>query len=108
MKDISSFIKKHRNEPKEATIEEKIDKLPWHMKPIEKTAFKHRKAKDGQYYVRHNEWSDKVWIGPYKSITDVHKVIKSYIELSKEEPLNRITATNDLHSVYVEDMKKFF
>ena len=100
MTNIASFVTKHRKQINEVSIKEKIKNLPWYKRPIERSAFISRKAKDGKYYVRHNEWAEKIWIGPYNTIGDVDKIIDSYILKSSIEPLNRITTENELHSLW--------
>ena len=108
MSDLSSFVAKHRRQIKPISIEEKVKQLPWYKRPIERGAFTSRKAKDGKYYVRHIEWCEKIWIGPYKSMKDVDNIIDSYVEKSSIAPLNRITSDSEIHSVYIEDANKFF
>jgi hypothetical protein len=106
--DISTFVAKHRKTIKEPSISEKIDKLPWYKKPIERSAFISRKGKDGNLYVRHKEWSEKIYIGPYTTKKEVKDIIDSYVNKSAEKPLNKIVSENDIHSVYVDNLKEFF
>jgi len=108
MSDISSFVAKHRRQVKSISIEEKVKQLPWYKRPIERGAFTSRKAKDGKYYVRHEEWAETIWIGPYKSMKDCDDIINSYVEKSSVKPLDRITPDREIHSVYVDDVDKFF
>ena len=108
MTDIASFVSKHRKQIKNISIEEKVNKLPWYKRPIERSAFTSKKAKDGKYYVRHIEWAERIWIGPYDTLKDANKIIDSYVEKSSIEPLNRIITDNGVHSVYIEDVKSFF
>lgn len=107
--DISEFVVKHRKQIKDISIlKKKEEKLPWYKRPIERTAFISRKAKDGKHYVRHKEWADNIWIGPYSSIEEVDDVINSYVEKSLEAPLNKIYSGREIHSVYVNDVRTFF
>lgn len=108
MSDISTFVAKHRRQVKSISIEEKVKQLPWYRRPIERGAFTSRKAKDGKYYVRHEEWAETIWIGPYKSPKDCDDIINSYVEKSFVKPLDRITVDKKIHSVYVDDVDKFF
>lgn len=109
MSDLSSFVAKHRKQIKNVSIEEKINELPWYKRPIERDAFTFKKAHNGKYYVRHNEWCEKIWIGPYSTIKDVDNIIKSYVEKSLITPLNRVVPSdNEIHSVYIEDINSFF
>ena len=108
MTDISTFVAKHRRQIKDITIEEKINELPWYKRPIEREAFISKKAKDGKYYVRHIEWSDKIWIGPYHTNKDAEEIIDSYVTKSSVTPLNKITSDKEIHSVYIENANTFF
>ena len=107
MDDIASFVAKKRKQVKVETIEDKIKKLPWYRRPIEKTAFVSRKAKDGKFYVHHCEWAKEVWIGPYKDDNEVLDIINAYVTESLKSPLDK-APRNSIHSVWVEDYKKFF
>ena len=108
MSDITSFVAKHRKQVKPISIEEKIKQLPWYRRPIERSAFIYKKAKDGKYYVRHNEWSKQIWIGPYQTKKDVNDIINSYVEKSLLSPLNKIVSKIEIHSVYINDLNNFF
>lgn len=108
MTDISTFVRKHRREVKDISIGDKVDKLPWYKKPIERNAFISREGKDGKHYARHKEWSKEIWVGPYNTIQEVDELIDSYVRESEKEPLNRITINHGIHSVYVDDIKTFF
>lgn len=108
MTDISTFVAKHRKQVKSISIEESISKLPWYKRPIERDAFTFRKAKDGNYYIRHMEWAEPIWIGPYQTMKDVDGIINSYVEKSFSTPLNKISGSKEIHSVYVSDVNKFF
>ena len=107
MNDIASFVAKKHKSVKSESLEEKIKKLPWYRRPIERTAFVSRKAKNGKLYVHHCEWSEHVWIGPYSSDKEVLDIINSYINESLKSPLDK-RQTNLVHSVWVEDQKEFF
>jgi hypothetical protein len=107
MTDIASFVAKKRKQVKVETVEDKIKKLPWYRRPIERTAFVSRKAKDGNLYVHHCEWTKEVWIGPYKNDKEVLDIINAYVEESLKSPLDR-APRNSIHSVWVEDYNKFF
>ena len=108
MTSISEFVSKHRKQVKNVSIEEKVSNLPWYQRPIERSAFTSRKAKNGKHYVRHKEWAEKIWIGPYNTLKDVDEIIDSYVKMSAVAPLNRITSNREIHSVYIEDINKFF
>lgn len=108
MSDISSFVAKHRRQVKAVSIEDKVKQLPWYRRPIERSAFTSRKAKDGKYYVRHKEWAETIWIGPYLTLTDCDDIITSYVEKSSVKPLDKITPNKEIHSVYIDNVDKFF
>lgn len=108
MTDISTFVAKHRRQVKPVSIEEKVKQLPWYRRPIEREAFTSRKAKDGKYYVRHIEWAERIWIGPYRTLKDCDDIINSYVVTSNIKPLDRISPDREIHSVYVNDVNKFF
>ena len=108
MSDISSFVAKHRRQIKPISIEEKVKQLPWYKRPIERDAFTTRKAKDGKYYVRHVEWAEAIWIGPYRTTKDCDDIINSYVKKSFVKPLDKITSDREIHSVYVDNADKFF
>lgn len=107
MSDIALFVaKKHKNVSVE-TIEDKIKKLPWYRRPIEKDAFITRTSKNGKIYAHHREWAENIWIGPYASKKDVENVIDAYVKESLKRPLDK-TQTNLIHSVFIENTENFF
>jgi len=107
MSDIASFVAKKHKKVAVETIEDKVKKLPWYRRPIEKDAFTSRKDKYGKLYVHHCEWSEHVWIGPYISQKEVDGIIDSYVKESLKKPLDK-TQTNLIHSVWVENADDFF
>ena len=105
---IAAFVKEKRIKPiEEETIEEKVNKLPWYKKPIEKEDFTIKKAKDKKLYIRHKEWAETIWIGGYDTRKEAKDVVNSYIEVSKSTSLDKKMSDN-IHSVYIEDRKAFF
>lgn len=106
--DISTFVARHRKQSNDISVDKDTSLLPWYMKPIFKSDFISRKAKDGKYYVRHKEWAKEIWIGGYDTIKDVDKIIDSYVKQSSIAPLNRITSSDEIHSVYISNEKTFF
>ena len=107
--EISKFIKKRK--AKSADIPKKEDTAdkptPWYRRPLKADEFISKLAKNGRYYVRHNEWGKTIWIGPYKDIKDVNNIIKSYVIESLKGPLNR-KYNEEIHSVIIEDPDAFF
>lgn len=100
MTDIASFVAKKRRKVVTETIIDKIDKLPWYLKPIEKESFISRKDKKGNFYICHKKWSEHIWIGPYADEKEVEKIIDSYVK--------REIKTNSIHSVWIDDTESFF
>lgn len=109
MTSIAAFVAKHKKQVTELSIDDKIRKLPWYKRPIERSAFLSRKAKNGEYYIKHNEWSQHIWIGPYNTMKEVNDIIDSYIETSSVKPLDKVTSKeNKIHSVCIENLDEFF
>lgn len=103
---IAEFVRRKRKvEVKELEIKEV--KVPWYKRPIERTAFTIKKAKDGKFYAQHNEWSKRVWIGPYQTEDTTNKIIDSYVMESLKGSLDK-KLSNSVHSVVIEDGDKFF
>lgn len=82
---------------------------PWYKRPLEKGEFTHRLAKNGRYYVRHKEWSERVWIGPYKNLDDVEAIVDSYIVQSLSSSLDKVGSNSStVHSVVIDNPEDFF
>ena len=107
---ISDFITKRKTIKKVEMPEvQSIDKVPWYKRPLEKGEFKYRLAKNGKYYIRHNEWSEVVWIGPYNNPSEVESIVNSYIEESLKNPLDRKFLNHGVvHSVTIDNPSTFF
>lgn len=102
---IAAFVRKKRKVQTQ-TVEIKEVKTPWYKRPIERTAFVIRESIDGKFYAQHNEWSKRVWIGPYKSEEETIKVIDSYVNESLKGTLDK-KPINSIHSVIIEDGQIF-
>ena len=118
MDKIAEFVMRKRvvTEPKKTFIAEvktitpsaeEKPKLPWYKQPIEREAFSYKEAKNGKLYMRHREWSEKIWIGPYNTPQDINSVINSYILESLKAPLDRKRDSN-VHSLIIENETDFF
>lgn len=106
--EISNFINKRRAKIKRPEIEQVTDKpTPWFKRPLEKSEFKHKLAKNGRYYVRHKEWGERTWIGPYRTIDDVNSIINCYVVESLKGPLDR-KYDDSIHSVIIDNPEEFF
>ena len=109
--EMSNFIKKRRAKNsfvKPVSVEPVSAKpAPWYKRPLSKEEFSHKLAKNGRYYVRHNEWSSHVWIGPYRNIEDVKTIINSYVVESLKNDLSKKYDEN-IHSVIIDNPEEFF
>ena len=103
---IAEFVRRKRKVQTQ-TVEIKEVKTPWYKRPIEREAFSIKKGKNGKFYAQHNEWSKRVWIGPYHSEDEASKIIDSYIEESLKGSLHK-KPMDSIHSVIVDDEKTFF
>lgn len=107
MNKIAEFIKSRRKEEKVESICEIIAKTPWYRRQLTRDEFIHKKAKDGKFYVQHNEWHRTIWIGPYKDKDEAEEIITSYLEESKKSHLDR-KIDSKVHSLKIEDELSFF
>ena len=109
--ELSQFIKKRRK-PTSLEITKPVthvtqEKLPWYKRPLERTEFIFRLARNGKYYIKHREWGKGIWIGPYTCTVDVERVIASYLVESLKQPLDRKVNSN-VHSLTIENEAEFF
>jgi hypothetical protein len=108
--EISNFINKRRKKLSvtNPSIEPITDKpTPWYKRPLDKSEFRHKLAKNGRYYIRHKEWGERTWIGPYKSIEDVKAIVDSYVVESLKGSLDR-KYDESIHSVIIDNPEAFF
>ena len=106
MDNIADFVKRKRKVNVQKT-EIKEVKNPWYRRPIEREAFSIKEGKDGKFYAQHNEWSKRVWIGPYASMDKVNKIIDAYVDESLKGTLAKKTM-DSIHSVIIEDGQSYF
>jgi hypothetical protein len=106
MDNIADFVKRKRKVNVQKT-EIKEVKTPWYRRPIEREAFSIKEGKDGKFYAQHNEWSKRVWIGPYASMDKVNKIIDAYVDESLKGTLAKKTM-DSIHSVIIEDGQSHF
>jgi len=106
MDNIADFVKRKRKVNVQKT-EIKEVKTPWYRRPIEREAFSIKEDKDGKFYAQHNEWSKRVWIGPYASMDKVNKIIDAYVDESLKGTLAKKTM-DSIHSVIIEDGQSYF
>ena len=107
MNKIAEFVKKKRtiHDIEKPSIQEV--KVPWYKRPLSQSEFTTRKAKNGKFYVRHCEWDEKTWIGPYNNTSETDDIINSYVEESLKAPLDKKTNKN-IHSIVVYEQETFF
>ena len=106
MDNIADFVKRKRKvNVQKAEIKEV--KTPWYRRPIEREAFSIKEGKDGKFYAQHNEWSKRVWIGPYVSMDKVNKIIDAYVDESLKGTLAKKTM-DSIHSMIIEDGQSYF
>jgi hypothetical protein len=84
-----------------------VKHLPWYRRPLDKSEFRYKLAKNGRYYVRHKEWGNTVWIGPYTTVDAVEKIIESYVVESLKDNLDKKTDSS-IHSVIIDNPEEFF
>lgn len=85
-------------------------KIPWYKRVLNKDEFICKLAKNGRWYARHNEWSKRIWIGPYKEKSDCESTIDSYIKVSQQNSIldKVISSTSNVHSLVIENPNEFF
>ena len=106
---LSSFIRKRRKTPSvcvnKASIKEV--KLPWYKRPLDKSEFTTRIAKNGKYYIKHAEWSKRIWVGPYSTQKEADEIIESYVIESLKDSIAR-KVNNKVHSVTIDNENDFW
>lgn len=102
---LKEYISRRRKAPK--PVEVKEVKLAWYQRPIMKEEFVTKKGRDNKLYVRHNEWSKTIFIGPYKNTEEVNEIINSYINASLETSLDK-KLDSRVHSISIDNPKEFF
>ena len=92
-------ISKHL--PKKRKKEEKPVELKWFQKQITEDCFEIKQDKKGKFYAHHNEWKERIWIGPYGLKEDIDKVIASYVSVTKK-PFGSRKELKNVHSILIE------
>lgn len=113
IEDKAPLIQFIKNRRKPTSLEIKTPKvgaapaqIPWYRRPLSRSEFMFKIAKNGRYYVRHKEWGKGIWIGPYRNTVDVEAVIGSYLEESLKGSLDRVVDSK-IHSVIMDDDNDF-
>ena len=104
---LKEYISKRRKAIPEKPVEIKQVKLPWYQRPLMKEEFVTKKGRDKKLYIRHPEWSETIFIGPYKNMKEVDEVINSYVDVSLQMTLER-KLDSRIHSIKIENPKEFF
>ena len=107
LEKIEEYLRKKRKPSAVVKqVEIKQVELPWYKKPINKDDFHTKKAIAGKYYVQHNAWSKRTWIGPYETTTETDNIINSYVIESLKGSLER-KPMDSVHSIVVDDNSFF-
>ena len=91
----------------EETLFEKINRLPWYRRQLDRNEFTYKKGKDGKFYVQHDEWHETIYVGPYKSVHEAEDIINSYLTESQKIHLDK-KLDSRIHSVKIENHNDFF
>jgi NAD(P)H-nitrite reductase large subunit len=106
--ELSAFIKKRRKKAEiTPVVVTKETFVPWYKRPLDKSEFSYKLAKNERYYVRHKEWGRTTWIGPYRTLESVNDVIESYVIESLKTTLDKKVHSN-VHSVTIDNPEEFF
>lgn len=104
---IAAFVKKKRTIKDTKSVEIKEVKTPWYRRPILREAFIIKIGIDKKFYLQHEEWSSRVWVGPYDTEKKANEIIDSYVTESLKGSLER-KPMDSVHSIIVENGKDFF
>ena len=106
---IAEFVRRKRVIHDDVkTVEIKEVKIPWYKRPLAHDEFITKESKDGKLYVRHKEWSRRIWIGPYKNETETKEIIDSYVNESLRTTSLDKKVNSNVHSLIIENEKEFF
>ena len=104
---LKKYISKRKKEKPIVVTDIKPVKVAWYERPLSKEEFIIREAKDKKLYIRHKEWSETIYIGPYKTKKEVDEIIDSYINTSLEMSLSK-KIDSRVHSILIESPDDFF
>jgi hypothetical protein len=105
---ISDFLTKRKARRSVKVTEVSTPSIePWYKRPLDKSEFSYKLAKNGRYYVRHKEWGNTVWVGPYTTIDAAERIIESYVVESLKDTLDK-KADSSIHSVIIDNPEEFF
>jgi hypothetical protein len=104
---LKEYIAKRKKTASLKPVEVKTVKQAWYQRPLQEDEFIVKKGKDNKFYIRHDEWSETIFIGPYKDTYDVNEIIKSYVKASLEMSLDK-KLDSRVHSISIDNPKEFF
>lgn len=114
MIDIDIKLVTDRLHKKIATLSRKTsvgglgkEQNPWYKRKLEASEFEIKQGKNNLFYVRHKEWSNVVFIGPYNTKLDALNIVGAYIVASTHGDL-RFFDNSKVHSLTVDNPKTFF
>lgn len=77
-------------------------KEPWYKKTLTPDDFIIKHDENNNFYARHVEWKNTIWIGPYASKEELEKVLKTYINSTKK-PYGARKNVKNLHSTIIDE-----
>ena len=95
---LKEFIYKHQKNKKDITKQisftnDNIALVPWYRRPLDKNEFSTHFSNNGNWYIRHKEWSKHIFIGPYKTIKNCNDIYLQKIKIYKNFHANIIFLT---------------
>ena len=103
---LKEYINKRNRKTEYPVIGIKPVKMPWYKRELLPIEFTHKKAKNGKFYIRHDEWSPNIWIGPYETESDVNEIVQSYVSASLTTGLSK-NLDSRVHSLIIDDITFF-
>jgi hypothetical protein len=104
---LKEYINKRRSLKEIKTVEIVTVRPPWYKRPLFENEFVVKTGRNKKLYIRHNEWSKNIFIGPYNNLDETSEIIKSYIDASLEINLNK-KLDSRVSSIRIEHPEDFF
>ena len=104
---LKEYINKRRIQKEPKAVETVTVRLPWYKRPLFENEFVVRTGRDKKLYVQHNEWSKRIFVGPYNTIDEANEIIKSYIDVSIGNSLTK-KLDKRVRSLVIESPEEFF
>lgn len=110
---LKEFIYKHQKNKKDISKQisfanDNIALVPWYRRPLDKNEFSTHCSNNGNWYIRHKEWSKHIFIGPYKTLNNCNDIINSYVMCSLQGNSLDKKISSDIHSVTITNPNDFF